>query len=125
VERSAEGARVLLVEDEPSVRNIARRMLVSAGYEVVTADDGAEALKVCRREGDRLQVVLSDVVMPVMGGLELRRRLAQEMPGLEVILMSGYPDAIDGERAILTKPFDAGSLVGAIGTAVAKRRARS
>ena len=81
------GEHVLLVEDEPLVRRVMERMLTDAGYVVTTAGHGLEALELLDG-GLAPDVVLSDVVMPRMGGLELREKLrARRLP---VVLMSGY-----------------------------------
>ena len=84
-------ARILLVEDEDPVRAIIARTLRDQGYEVVQARHGREALTRLEEERPRDRLVLSDVVMPVMGGRELGERLTREHPALPVIWMSGYP----------------------------------
>jgi PAS domain S-box-containing protein len=109
---------VLLVEDEAAVRAIARRVLERAGYQVRTARHGADALRVLDECDARVDVLLSDVVMPEMGGLELAARVAERLPGVRVVLMSGYADAdlgaigqdgmVDG---FVAKPFTAESLL--------------
>ncbi len=103
-------ARILVVEDDDTVRAIACRILVAAGFEVITAANGVEALGLCREHARELALVLSDMVMPVMGGAELRRRVAEEFPGLEVLLMSGYPDDV-ASADLLAKPFDSAALL--------------
>jgi PAS domain S-box-containing protein len=109
---------VLLVEDEAAVRAIARRVLERAGYQVLTARHGADALRVLDEHGAGVDVLLSDVVMPEMGGVELAARVAERLPGVRVVLMSGYADAdlgaigqdgmVDG---FVAKPFTAESLL--------------
>ncbi|HMA43219.1 MAG TPA: PAS domain S-box protein [Gemmatimonadales bacterium] len=103
---------VLLVEDEPAVRQFARRALESSGYCVLTASAGAEALALAQQHPGIIHVLLTDVVMPGMGGPELARNLSQLRPGLRVLYCSGYTDdaAIrEGVReagtAFLQKPF--------------------
>ena len=109
---------ILLAEDEPAVRMLAREALVRAGYGVLEAEDGEEALAVSRRHGGTVDLLLTDVVMPNLGGRELAARLLLERPGVRVLFMSGYPnDARElGELAgstgeLLQKPFALKELV--------------
>jgi two-component system, cell cycle sensor histidine kinase and response regulator CckA len=94
--------RILVVEDEDAVRATLVRMLEQEGHDVLQARHGGEALERLERSGNDVDLVLSDVVMPVMGGRELRERLAAIRPGLTVVWMSGYPQdaalAEDGAR---------------------------
>jgi two-component system, cell cycle sensor histidine kinase and response regulator CckA len=82
--------RVLLVEDDPSVRDLLRGFLEELGYTVLAADNGSAGLEIARRNEDKIDLVVTDVVMPRMNGIELARHLRDEQPGLKVILMSGY-----------------------------------
>lgn len=82
---------VLLVEDEPAVRFIAASVLRCAGYTVVEAADGNEALRVFAENKPPVNVVVSDVVMPRMGGREMVERIHEQQPDLPVLFMSGYP----------------------------------
>jgi signal transduction histidine kinase/ActR/RegA family two-component response regulator len=108
---------VLVVEDEDEVRSLASEFLRSAGYSVLTAKDGVEALEISERLGGAIQLLLTDVVMPKMRGTELARELQARFPRLRVVYMSGYleQDACSGkilEKAIvLQKPFSRDSLV--------------
>jgi two-component system cell cycle sensor histidine kinase/response regulator CckA len=104
--------RVLLVEDEDSVRNFAVRALRRQGYEVLEATTGAEALEVVKREKGRIDIVVSDVVMPEMDGPTMLNELRKGNPELKVVFVSGYPDdrfkqSLDpGQQfAFLPKPF--------------------
>jgi len=104
--------RVLLVEDEDAVRGVAIRALKRQGYEVLEASNGVEALEVMSRHKGRIDLVVSDVVMPEMDGPTLMKELRQRDPGIKVILMSGHAeDAFktsldDSEQfAFLPKPF--------------------
>jgi two-component system, cell cycle sensor histidine kinase and response regulator CckA len=100
------GTRVLVVEDEAALRDLAARFLRRTGHEVLLASDGVEALAIAAQT--RLDVVVSDLIMPHMGGRELARRLRHAYPELPIILMSGYDDEIgagDPDERILTKPF--------------------
>jgi CheY-like chemotaxis protein len=104
VERAA--GVVLVVEDDPLVRGMARRALAEAGFGVCEAANGQEALSVAAAE-PRLDAVLTDLAMPVIGGLELARRLQEQRPGLPVVFMSGYTDDEVVRRGLLERgvPF--------------------
>ncbi len=103
---------VLVVEDEPSVRRVAARILRSHGYTVLEAEDGEHALTLL--EGaDRPDLILTDLVMPRMGGRDLAARALQRHAGLKVLFMSGYTDDAETRQDLLTreipflhKPFD-------------------
>jgi two-component system cell cycle sensor histidine kinase/response regulator CckA len=104
--------RVLLVEDEDVVRSFAVRALSRQGYEVLEAGTGVEALEVMERESHRVDIVVSDVIMPEMDGPTLLKELRKTNPKLKFIFVSGYPDDAfkkslgDGEDyAFLPKPF--------------------
>ncbi len=90
-EKSTGGETILVCEDEPAVRRLARRALGRQGYSVLEAGTGVEALEVLEALSEPVDLVISDVVMPEMGGFELVSRLRQQYPDLPVILMSGYP----------------------------------
>jgi PAS domain S-box-containing protein len=118
------GATILLVEDEPSVRAIAARSLERSGFRVLQASGGAAALELAEGHG-RPDLVLSDLMMPEMGGAELARRLRERWPMLPVLFMSGYSvedlvrqGAIGSERALLQKPFTPDGLVGHVTAAL-------
>jgi CheY-like chemotaxis protein len=110
---------VLLVEDEPRVRSQARRLLQRSGYAVLEASDGAEAKRVfAERQGD-IDVVVTDVVMPIVGGVEMVATLRAVQPALPVVFVSGYTaeeqDLPLGDRtAFLTKPYTIEALCDAI-----------
>jgi len=108
---------ILLVEDEPSVRSVARRALSRCGYTVLEAADGAEALRVYEEHGGRVDLLLTDVVMPRMGGPELYKELRTRDPDLPVLFMSGYPGREIAESGrfpddlpFLQKPFTSATL---------------
>jgi len=108
----AEGEVILLVEDETAVRSLTRRILERNGYAVLDAATGDEALEVFAREGDRVNLVLTDVVMPGLRGPELVAELEARRPGLPVLFMSGYADdelvrrgVFPEHVAFLKKPF--------------------
>jgi two-component system, cell cycle response regulator CpdR len=104
-------ASVLVVEDEPSVRRFACRVLREAGFGVREAADGLDALSLIRSGVVDLDAVVSDIVMPRMNGVELLQSLSLERPRLPVILMSGYDMnqltglGIVSPCGILSKPF--------------------
>src|SRR5262249_7175098 len=83
---------VLVVEDEPAVRDLAARVLRTLGYTVLEATNGEEALHVARAYAGVIQLLLADVVMPQMGGKVLAARLAEVYSGVKVLFMSGYTD---------------------------------
>jgi CheY-like chemotaxis protein len=97
------GETVLLVEDEEAVRHLVHVALASAGYTVLEAKNGLEALEVARGHSGTIHLVLTDVVMPHMGGGELVRRLERVRPGTRVLYMSGYNDDTIVRQGILTE----------------------
>ena len=84
--------RILLAEDEPAIRTALARILQSAGYDVLEAADGEEALRLSESHQGPIHLLLSDVMMPSIGGKELMQRLAVSRPEIRVVLMSGYTD---------------------------------
>jgi PAS domain S-box-containing protein len=109
---------ILLVEDEDGVRDLAGRVLRQSGYTVLEARHGREALAVSCQHPGPIHLVLSDVIMPEMGGLELARLLARERPATRILYMSGYTDSSresPGPHArILVKPFTPSALEQAV-----------
>jgi len=108
---------VLLAEDEELVRVLARKVLEQAGYRVLVAAGGAEALALAERHDGPIHLLLTDVVMPEMSGRELMRRLIERRPGVRVLYMSGYADeaiarhgVLDPGTAFMQKPFTPGVL---------------
>jgi len=97
---------ILLCEDEDAVRNLVRRILEQAGYHVLLARNGAEALELCQRADLSIDLLLTDAVMPVMSGPELLRRVMVLRPELRLMIMSGYSDrpAVSG-IPFIAKPF--------------------
>jgi two-component system, cell cycle sensor histidine kinase and response regulator CckA len=103
---------ILLVEDQDAVRVLVARALSGYGFEIISAASGQQALALHARMTGRLDLLLTDVVMPEMGGLELARTLQARVPGLPVLYMTGYVDArsagLDGliaDENLLLKPF--------------------
>ena len=83
---------ILLVEDEEAVRSFAARALRMRGYNVLEAGGGEEALEIVKRDGDKIDLVITDVVMPNMDGPTMVRHVKQLKPDMEVIFMSGYAE---------------------------------
>jgi CheY-like chemotaxis protein len=110
---------VLLVEDEPSVRRLAAHVLREQGYTVLEASNGREALEMAHQHGtESIQLLLTDVVMPQMGGVELAVALEDFSPGISVLFTTGYTDVplarsegIQTGSAFMQKPFTAAQLV--------------
>jgi PAS domain S-box-containing protein len=103
---------ILAVEDEDAVRRIVRIGLESAGYTVIEARSGPEALEIAGRHAGKIDLVLTDVVMPEMSGRELAERIEQAHPGIRILFMSGYTDDevmrhgfVGSSVAFLQKPF--------------------
>ena len=101
---------ILVVEDDDAVRKVVKTTLESVGYRVVEARDGIAAMGLVRAQGAKVDLVLTDIVMPGMSGREMADRLRQSRPGLPVVFMSGYSgDAAAGagapDTAFLQKPF--------------------
>jgi PAS domain S-box-containing protein len=112
---------VLLVEDEEGVRELTREILEENGYKVVSARDGREALRLSEASDEPIQLLLTDVVMPHMGGRELADRLAPAQPQMRVLFMSGYTDdailhhgVLDRGTALIEKPFTTEALTNKI-----------
>jgi CheY-like chemotaxis protein len=109
---------VLLVEDEPGVRHLSKRILHNAGYRVMEAVNGDEAERLFAEHGASIDLVVTDVVMPGCGGPELLARLQARAPALRVLYMSGYTElgaatraGIDRGLPFLQKPFTAAEFV--------------
>src|SRR5262249_33671700 len=103
---------VLLVEDQEEVRSLAREVLQMVGYTVLEAENGRDALRVAGAHPDGIDLLLTDVVMPQVGGRDLADRLRANRPGLRVLYMSGHTDdaiihhgVLDPGGAFLQKPF--------------------
>jgi two-component system, cell cycle sensor histidine kinase and response regulator CckA len=108
---------VLLVEDEDGVRAVARRMLQQHGYSVLEAANGADALRLSAEYPSRIDLLVTDVVMPQINGRVLAERLAVTRPGLRVLYVSGYTDdailregVIEEDVSLLQKPFTVDAL---------------
>jgi CheY-like chemotaxis protein len=94
---------ILLVEDEDMVRRMARDILETSGYRVLEAANGEEALRIVRGHEGPIHLLLTDVVMPGMGGREGAERLARSQPGMKVLYMSGYTDDAIVHQGVLAQ----------------------
>jgi PAS domain S-box-containing protein len=108
---------VLLVEDDPAVRSLSREILEMSGYLVLEAADGTEALRIGTQHSGRIELAITDVVMPHMGGRHVVERLRSLRPETRILYMSGYTDdtvlrhgVAKAEAAFLQKPFTADAL---------------
>ena len=110
-------ATILVVEDEDLVRALTRRMLEEYGYKIIEASNGIQALAICRKPDCAIKLVITDVVMPQMGGRELAEKLAESCPQMPVLFTSGYTDdetirvdVIEADTNFIKKPFTFESL---------------
>src|SRR5690606_7463587 len=87
-----QGEMILLVEDEAALRDAVKEMLAGLGYQVLTAQNGQEALDVYEQHRGEIALVLSDLIMPGMGGVELHRELERRDPEARLLLVTGYPN---------------------------------
>ena len=123
-------ATILIVEDEESVRAFLERALSEAGHQIVSAKDGSDALlclEQARAQGRKFDLMLSDIVMPILDGIGLALRVARDSPELKILLMTGYVH--QKERAhqletliedVLFKPFSLEDLLRAVNQALGK-----
>jgi two-component system cell cycle sensor histidine kinase/response regulator CckA len=116
---------ILLVEDEPSVRAVASRVLNRQGYRVLQAVDGREAIQIASRHAGHIDLVLTDAVMPGMGGADVAREIRAARPSVKVLFMSGYTEdeiirrqILVEPTAFLEKPFTASALTNAVWVAL-------
>jgi two-component system, cell cycle response regulator CpdR len=122
--------RVLIADDEESMRALVARAIAMDGHETVTAQDGAEALEILTREEGAFDLLLTDIQMPVMDGIALALAAARDFPKLTILLMTGFAD--QRERAsnldaiahdVITKPFSIADIRTAVADALASRKA--
>jgi PAS domain S-box-containing protein len=112
---------VLLVEDERPLRSVAKRVLESAGYTVIAAEDGFKGIAAATTFADTIDVLVTDIVLPGIDGREIAERLRQRRPRMQVLYVSGYTDEeimrrglLDPDMPLLEKPFSATALVDAV-----------
>ncbi len=110
---------ILLVEDEDVVRNLSREVLQSCGYTVIEASNGVEALEIFERMPRRIDLLMTDVVMPQMGGRDLAKKILELQPDIKILFTSGYTDSAAVRHGVLekgsnfiAKPFTFGQLAG-------------
>ena len=120
--------RVLIADDEDSMRTLVARAIAMDGHTTVTAEDGAEALEILNRD-DGFDLLLTDIQMPVMDGIALALAAARDFPKLTILLMTGFAD--QRERAhglnaivydVVTKPFSVADIRTAVAAALAARK---
>jgi PAS domain S-box-containing protein len=108
---------ILLAEDEPGVRKYVREVLQMHGYHVLEAENGAEAMNAACRYAGPIHLLLTDVIMPELGGIDLAEKFTSIRPGTPVLLMSGYTDRVARRElagAFIEKPFTPAALLGRI-----------
>ncbi|MBR0907501.1 response regulator [Bradyrhizobium liaoningense] len=122
-------SKILIADDEDSMRTLVARAIAMDGHETVTAQDGAEALEILTREDGAFDLLLTDIQMPVMDGIALALSAARDFPGLTILLMTGFAD--QRERAsnlnalvhdVVTKPFSVADIRTAVADALAAKK---
>lgn len=120
--------RILIADDEESMRLLVARAISMDGHEIVTAEDGAEALEILNRDNGAFDLLLTDIKMPVMDGIALALAAARDFPRVIILLMTGFAD--QRERAsgleaivqdVITKPFSVADIRTAVANALASR----
>ncbi|MEM1377440.1 MAG: response regulator [Pseudomonadota bacterium] len=118
-------ARILVVDDDPSVRTFTARALTLDGHDIATADDGDAALETLIDENGRFDLVLSDIRMPAMDGIEMAKNAVKDFPNLPILLMTGFAE--QRERAsdiskividVVSKPFSLADIRKAVNAAL-------
>jgi CheY-like chemotaxis protein len=125
------GETILVVEDEPAMLEVTRRILDANGYKVLTAPSGLEAIRLATEHTGPIDVLLTDVVMPVMLGKEVAERVTALRPEVQVLFMSGYAQSVigpmgdlSGGREIIDKPFTEAALLERLRNLIAARAGR-
>src|SRR6202163_4762245 len=118
-------ARILIAEDEDALRGLIARPLLQEGHDVMTANDGAEALDVLVREQGAFELLLADIRMPVMDGIALALAAARDHPDVTILLMTGYADQRERTSGlnmlihdVITKPFTLATIRAAVNEAL-------
>jgi two-component system cell cycle response regulator CpdR len=121
--------RVLIADDEDSMRSLVARAIGMDGHTTVTAQDGAEALEILTREAGAFDLLLTDIQMPVMDGIALALTVARDFPDLTILLMTGFADhreLASGLNAlvhdVVTKPISVADIRTAVADALAARK---
>lgn len=121
--------KILIADDEDSMRQLVARAIAMDGHEIVTAQDGAEALEILMGAGGAFDLLLTDIQMPVMDGIALALAAARDFPNLTILLMTGFAD--QRERAsnlnalvhdVVTKPFSVADIRTAVADALAAKK---
>ena len=121
--------RVLIVDDEDSMRLLVARAIAMDGHDITTASDGAEALEILGGADGAFDLLLTDIQMPIMDGIALALAAARDFPDLTILLMTGFAD--QRERAsglsaiahdVITKPFSVADIRTAVADALASRK---
>ncbi|OKO73932.1 MFS transporter [Bradyrhizobium sp. NAS80.1] len=121
--------KILIADDEDSMRQLVARAIAMDGHETITAQDGAEALEILTREDGAFDLLLTDIQMPVMDGIALALSAARDFPDLTILLMTGFAD--QRERAsnlnalvhdVVTKPFSVADIRTAVADALAAKK---
>lgn len=122
-------ARILIAEDEVSVRTLVSRALEMDGHEVVATADGAEALEVLNRERGAFDLLLTDIKMPIMDGIALALAAARDDPRLKIVMMTGYADQRDRAsglealiHGVIAKPLTVADIRFAVAAALMGRK---
>ena len=120
-------ATILLVDDDDGVRRFGSLVLRAQGYQVLEASNGAEALAIVEKKSAEIDLVITDVIMPVMGGIELGNRLATLLPGLPILYQSGRLEdlrqtegSLERNLLFLTKPFTREAFLAKVGQLLKK-----
>ena len=122
-------SRVLIADDEESMRTLVARAIAMDGHAIVTAQDGAEALEIISNEQGAFDLLLTDIQMPIMDGIALALAVARDFPNLTILLMTGFAD--QRERAsglnaivhdVVTKPFSVADIRTAVAFALSAKK---
>jgi hypothetical protein len=120
--RTPKGETILVVEDEPALREVTKRIFARNGYHVITAEDGPEALAIARDYQGEIHLLVTDVVMPHMLGKEVAEKMVQIKPDIEVLFMSGYARPVLASQGrlesgvtLVEKPFSEADLLAKAG----------
>ena len=121
--------KILIADDEESMRLLVARAIGMDGHETVTAEDGSEALEILTNQNGRFDLLLTDIKMPIMDGIALALAAARDFPELTILLMTGFAD--QRERAsgldaivhdVVTKPFSVADIRTAVADALAAKK---
>ncbi|NEW86923.1 response regulator [Rhodopseudomonas sp. WA056] len=125
-------ARILIADDEESMRLLVARAIGLDGHETVTAEDGSEALEILTSQNGKFDLLLTDIKMPIMDGIALALAVARDFPELTILLMTGFAD--QRERAfgldaivhdVVTKPFSVADIRTAVADALSAKKSSS